>query len=186
MSALSRTFLLNNWLRKSWKKSAGPEPESDPNSWLITRSVLSLGVALTLYGRVWEGNCVLKLKDSINRQAPLRGSTAQLLMFINLPASLWFVLHHKQSQKKKEGTFSHLLPQQKLPLPGEITVSHIQNLAGNWESLVLFLAAISIHGAEQVTSFFAAFTSPFHSVLFWSLYLSGPKLSLPSSVLLAT
>ena len=58
VSALSRTFLLNNWLRKSWKESACPEPESEPNSWLITRSALSPGVALTVWMGVGRQLCL--------------------------------------------------------------------------------------------------------------------------------
>lgn len=45
---LSRTFLLNNWLRKSWRASIGPEPQGNPNGQWITRSALSPEVVLCL------------------------------------------------------------------------------------------------------------------------------------------
>lgn len=55
-------------------------------------------------------------------------------------------------------------------------MSHIQNLAGNWESLVLFLAVIVIHGVEQITSFFLLSVPPSIQSC------SGPCISLaPSS-----
>lgn len=54
----------------------------------------------------------------------------------------------------------------------------MENLAGNWESLVLFLATILIHRVEQIISFFFFFafffSSSFHSFLFVSLYLFPP------------
>lgn len=75
----------------------------------------------------------------------MTGSTAPLLMVMGPTAAFWFLLSHKQSPKKKEVVQALLC--------WERTVSPLENLAENWETLVLFLAAILIHRVEKSMSF---------------------------------
>lgn len=96
---LSRIFLLNNWLRKLWKESAGSKAEGNPNSLIITRSALS---------GVWLWHKCMWIRASLSRGWKIKQlgrhfwEAVPLFMFTDLTTSFWLAPYHKQSTMEKE------------------------------------------------------------------------------------